>query len=368
MQTCGLLSARRASTTTDAGPRETLDRALLYVAGYAVLPLDDAAARVVARLEGTAIPISEGAEGFALKRARSAAALRRQRRRARRTMRTGLRLDVDTYREAVLYVRHHAHHTCTAVGPHCGVCPLLRGCAFGQTTPPQNRSAFTRRALRHRHHLCWRRHACAARIRGRDSEVVRPWRDDAAQRPSSRRNNEVEPTAHIQHVACRRRACGRRIPNNMDGTPALVGEEVGWWERRTGARLRKCQRDGIRRLARACGIYRAHLESIGAGWDARERRGLCRTEHDGPDDCTGHVEHCRPRRTARERIAPCQPHRGPVYHTEQIRWCRWRDRQVDEDPDLIRRLTAAPASDGVNAHVERAGRRRDREDRRRAAC
>ncbi len=69
------------------------------------------------------------------------------------------------------------------------------------------RSAFTRRALRHRHHLCWRRHACAARIRGRDSEVVRPWRDDAAQRPSSRRNNEVEPTAHIQHVACRRRAC-----------------------------------------------------------------------------------------------------------------------------------------------------------------
>jgi endonuclease III len=110
-------------------PRETTDRAVLFAAGYPVLPLDDATARVVARIEGTAIPVSGGAEGFTLKRARWAAALRRQRRRARRTLRQVLPPDSATYREAMLYLRHHALHTCVAVGPHCGICPLAANCA-----------------------------------------------------------------------------------------------------------------------------------------------------------------------------------------------------------------------------------------------
>jgi endonuclease III len=145
LRTGGLLRARRALRGLAHLPRETLDLALLYVAGYAVLPLDDATARVVARLEGTAIPTSEGAEGFTLERARSilrlagarsgqADGLRRQRRRARKVLAAALPRDVDAYREAVVYLRHHAHHTCSAIGPHCGVCPLLSDCAFGRQT------------------------------------------------------------------------------------------------------------------------------------------------------------------------------------------------------------------------------------------
>ena len=132
LRTGGLLRARRALRGLTHLPRETLDLALLYVAGYAVLPLDDATARVVARLEGTAIPISEGAEGFALKRVRSARGLRTQRRRARKILRSRLPSDLDTYRDAVLYLRHHAQHTCSAVAPHCGICPLLTACVFGR--------------------------------------------------------------------------------------------------------------------------------------------------------------------------------------------------------------------------------------------
>jgi endonuclease III len=160
LRTGGLLRARRALRGLAHLPRETLDLALLYVAGYAVLPLDDATARVVARLEGTAIPAGEGAEGVTLERARSilrlavarspldsargdpepvvgsgqAQGLRRQRRRARKVLAAALPRDVDAYRETVLYARHHAHHTCSAVGPHCGVCPLLSVCVFGRQT------------------------------------------------------------------------------------------------------------------------------------------------------------------------------------------------------------------------------------------
>lgn len=126
----GLRGATRALRRLRHLPRETLDRALLYAGGYAVLPLDDATARVVARLEGTAIPIKEGAEGFTLKRALWGGELRRQRRRARKTLAGALPCDVNAYREAVLYLRHHAQHTCIAVGPHCHVCPLASDCAF----------------------------------------------------------------------------------------------------------------------------------------------------------------------------------------------------------------------------------------------
>jgi endonuclease III len=132
----GLAGATRALRRLTHLPRETLDRALLYAGGYAVLPLDDASARVVARLEGTAIPISGGAEGFILKRARWAGELRRQRRRSRKTLAAVLPRDVTVYREALVYLRHHAQHTCIAVGPHCKVCPLAKACVFVQESRP----------------------------------------------------------------------------------------------------------------------------------------------------------------------------------------------------------------------------------------
>jgi endonuclease III len=132
LRTKGLCLAARAFRRLTHLPRDVVDRALLYAAGYPVLPLDDAAARVVARLEGTAIPASQGAEGFTLKRALYAGQLRLQRRRARKTLAAALPRDPDTYRDVVLYLRHHAQNTCLAVAPHCKVCPLLPACAFGQ--------------------------------------------------------------------------------------------------------------------------------------------------------------------------------------------------------------------------------------------
>jgi endonuclease III len=128
----GLRFAARAFRRLSQLPRDVVDRALLYAAGYPVLPLDDGAARVIARIEGTAIAPSHGAEGFTLKRALYAGQLRKQRRRARKTLASLLPCDVDVYRDAVLYLRHHAHNTCLAVAPHCKVCPLLPECAFGR--------------------------------------------------------------------------------------------------------------------------------------------------------------------------------------------------------------------------------------------
>jgi endonuclease III len=130
----GLRHAARVLRHLRQLPREMLDRSLLYAGGYPVLPLDDAAARVIARLEGTAIPVKEGAEGFILKRARWSAELRQQRRRSRKTLAAALPCDVGTYRDAVLYLRHHAQHTCIAVAPHCSVCPLTKDCVFARGT------------------------------------------------------------------------------------------------------------------------------------------------------------------------------------------------------------------------------------------
>jgi endonuclease III len=126
----GLRRAFRSLQRLRHLPPDVRERALLYAGSYAVLPLDDGAARVVARLHGTAIPVHEGAEGFTLKRALWSGELRQQRRRARRLLTRRLPADVSTYRETLLYYRHHASHTCLAVGPHCAVCPLATGCAF----------------------------------------------------------------------------------------------------------------------------------------------------------------------------------------------------------------------------------------------
>jgi endonuclease III len=132
LRTKGVRFAARAFRRLTHVPREIVERALLYATGYPVLPLDDAGARVVARLEGTAMPASQGAEGFTLKRALYAGQLRNQRRRARKTLASALPRDVDAYRDTVLYLRHHAQNTCLAVAPHCKVCPLLLACEYGK--------------------------------------------------------------------------------------------------------------------------------------------------------------------------------------------------------------------------------------------
>lgn len=135
MREARLLKAARTFQRLEHLSKDVRDRALLFAAGHAVLPTDDGIARVVARLEGTAHEAA-GAELSTLRRHQWAPALARQRRTARRSLADTLPRDVETYREAVVYLRHHAHQTCVAVGPHCGVCPLAPSCESVQRRDP----------------------------------------------------------------------------------------------------------------------------------------------------------------------------------------------------------------------------------------
>jgi endonuclease III len=119
-----LLTAARVVRRLTMVDGQVSARALLFVAGFAALPLDDDAARVVVRLDSPA-PAVVGPPG------RRSAALRRQRRAARRWLRARLPHDADAYREAVVYLRHHGQHTCLAAGPRCGICPLRLQCPSG---------------------------------------------------------------------------------------------------------------------------------------------------------------------------------------------------------------------------------------------
>jgi endonuclease III len=83
-------------------------RAILFVLGRAVLPVDHDINRVVGRLMG--------------------APHQRRRSLTRQWLTERLAADVSAYREAIIYLRHHALHTCIAIGPHCGVCPLRHQC------------------------------------------------------------------------------------------------------------------------------------------------------------------------------------------------------------------------------------------------
>jgi endonuclease III len=109
----GLLRAARTLRRLDAVPRPVRARALLFSAGHCILPVDEDVQRVAARL------------GDASEQATRAA--------SRRWLTARLPRDAAAYRDAVVYIRHHAHHTCTKTAPHCGVCPLRSGCAFGQS-------------------------------------------------------------------------------------------------------------------------------------------------------------------------------------------------------------------------------------------
>lgn len=92
-------------------------RMLLYAADHAVLPVDARVSRVARRLG-----FGELHKDFT-KTARS----------IRDAVTTQLPPDTETYRRVFLYLNHHGAATCTEADPHCGVCPLLKSCAYGQS-------------------------------------------------------------------------------------------------------------------------------------------------------------------------------------------------------------------------------------------
>jgi endonuclease III len=98
-------------------------QALLHAGGFPIIPVDDDVARVINRLSGE--------EPIAPARRREPGGARRAQRRARHWLARHLPQDLETRRVALLFLRHHAHHTCTAAGPHCSVCPLRESCVAG---------------------------------------------------------------------------------------------------------------------------------------------------------------------------------------------------------------------------------------------
>lgn len=102
-----LLDAVRALTTIPGLDRAARDRALLFVSGFRLLPVDRGVARVGARM---GLAASDG------------------RRAVRQSLTAQLSADDRAYQQAAIYLAHHAEHACTAVAPHCTVCPLREAC------------------------------------------------------------------------------------------------------------------------------------------------------------------------------------------------------------------------------------------------
>lgn len=133
----GLRAARRALQRLSHLPVTMRQLSLLYAGGYDVVPLDDAAARVVARIDGTDSRVHSAGEP-ARPHLLSARELNARRRHARKVLVQQLPHDVSVYREVVTYLRHHGEHTCTPTGPHCGVCPWAASCAFARSLSPSS--------------------------------------------------------------------------------------------------------------------------------------------------------------------------------------------------------------------------------------
>ncbi len=91
-------------------------RLLLFTGTSGLVPVDAGMARLATRLE-LATPHPN---------------LRRLTRDVRRALGAVLPRESSERRRAVLYLEHHAEHTCVESSPHCGVCPLLEGCAEGR--------------------------------------------------------------------------------------------------------------------------------------------------------------------------------------------------------------------------------------------
>jgi endonuclease-3 len=103
-----MLSAARALGSLAHVHPAVRARAHLFALDAQVLPVDHDINRVVSRLMG--MPQN------------------RNRGKARRWLSARLAPDMAAFREAVVYLRHHALHTCLRVGPHCAVCPLRDRC------------------------------------------------------------------------------------------------------------------------------------------------------------------------------------------------------------------------------------------------
>jgi len=124
MKQVGLLRSARAMRPLSQFDRPTRARALLFAAGHVVLPIDDEVSRVVTRLMGEPND--------------------RNRRAAKRWLAPQLTNDIDTYRNAIIYLRHHANQTCLAIAPHCTVCPLRLMCVFASRCGQSPRRPGTR--------------------------------------------------------------------------------------------------------------------------------------------------------------------------------------------------------------------------------
>ena len=91
-------------------------RLLLFTGDSSILPVDAGMARLATRL------------GLAPNHAN----LRRLTRDVRRALDDVVPRNLPDRRRAILYLHHHSEHSCVESSPHCGVCPLIEGCAEGQ--------------------------------------------------------------------------------------------------------------------------------------------------------------------------------------------------------------------------------------------
>ncbi len=91
-------------------------RLLLFTGGCQIVPVDAGMARIVTRLGLVAAQPN----------------LRRLTRDVRKALDKAVSRDQSDRRRAILYLYHHAEHTCVESSPHCGVCPLVEGCAEGR--------------------------------------------------------------------------------------------------------------------------------------------------------------------------------------------------------------------------------------------
>jgi endonuclease III len=111
-----LPAARRALKSLPQLGASGARRMLLLAADRAVLPVDARVQRVGSRL------------GFG----RGSTDLRTSARSVSRALTRELAGDLEGFRDAFLYLDHHAAATCTEVDPHCAICPLLRVCPAGR--------------------------------------------------------------------------------------------------------------------------------------------------------------------------------------------------------------------------------------------
>lgn len=84
---------------------------------------------------GRLAPVDEGLTRFATRFGLAPPLANRRRlvRDVRGQLTTRLPADAAARRKAVLYLQHHADHTCVAGVPHCNACPLADACAEGRS-------------------------------------------------------------------------------------------------------------------------------------------------------------------------------------------------------------------------------------------